>query len=45
MVALLSDDELHYRMAKAGRWNAAERFCTERIIPQYEEYYQEVLAR
>ena len=43
VVALLSNDDLHYRMAKAGRWNATERFCTDHIIPQYERYYQEVL--
>ena len=43
--ALLSDDALHYRMAKAGRWNAAERFCTDKIIPQYERYYEEVVRR
>jgi N-acetyl-alpha-D-glucosaminyl L-malate synthase BshA len=42
---LLSDDALHYRMSKAGRWNAAERFCTDKVIPQYERYYEEVLAR
>jgi N-acetyl-alpha-D-glucosaminyl L-malate synthase BshA len=42
---LLADDDLHYRMSKAGRWNASERFCTDKIIPQYERYYQEVLAR
>jgi len=41
--ALLSDEALHYRMAKAGRWNAAERFCTDKIIPRYEQYYQEVV--
>ena len=40
VVALLSDDALHWRLAKAGRWNASERFCTDRIIPQYEQYYQ-----
>ena len=43
VVALLTDDELHYRMRKAGRWNAAERFCTEKVIPRYEEYYHDVL--
>ena len=43
MVELLTDDELHYRMSKAGRWNAAERFCTDRIIPQYERYYEDVV--
>jgi len=42
VVALLTDDELHYRMSKAGRWNAGERFCTDNIIPQYEQYYNQV---
>jgi N-acetyl-alpha-D-glucosaminyl L-malate synthase BshA len=45
VVALLSDDALHWRMAKAGRWNAGERFCTDRIIPQYERYYVDVVNR
>jgi N-acetyl-alpha-D-glucosaminyl L-malate synthase BshA len=40
---LLADDALHYRMSRAGRWNASERFCTDRIIPLYERYYQDVL--
>ena len=43
VVALLTDDALHWRMAKAGRWNAGERFCTDRIIPQYERYYTDVV--
>jgi N-acetyl-alpha-D-glucosaminyl L-malate synthase BshA len=45
VVALLTDDALHYRMRKAGRWNAAERFCTEKIIPLYEKYYRDVIER
>jgi N-acetyl-alpha-D-glucosaminyl L-malate synthase BshA len=44
VVSLLTDDDLHYRMRKAGRWNASERFCTDKIIPQYERYYEQVLA-
>jgi len=43
VVALLNDEQLHYRMAKAGRWNASERFCSDKIIPQYEKYYEEVV--
>jgi len=43
VVQLLTDDDLHYRMSKAGRWNASERFCTDRIIPQYERYYEDVV--
>jgi N-acetyl-alpha-D-glucosaminyl L-malate synthase BshA len=45
VVALLTDDALHWRLAKAGRWNAGERFCTDRIIPQYERYYTDVVNR
>ena len=43
VVELLSDDALHWKMAKAGRWNAGERFCTDRIIPLYERYYADVV--
>jgi N-acetyl-alpha-D-glucosaminyl L-malate synthase BshA len=43
VVALLTDDALHWKLAKSGRWNAGERFCTDRIIPQYEKYYRDVL--
>jgi N-acetyl-alpha-D-glucosaminyl L-malate synthase BshA len=43
VVALLTDADLHFRMGKAGRWNASERFCTDKIIPQYERYYEDVL--
>ena len=44
VVSLLTDEGLHYRMRKAGRWNASERFCTDKIIPQYERYYEDVLG-
>ena len=43
VLELVTDNELHWRMAKAGRWNAGERFCTDRIIPQYERYYTDVV--
>src|SRR5262249_4065253 len=43
VVELLRNDDLHYRMSKAGRWNASERFCTDRIIPQYEKHYEDVV--
>ena len=45
MIALLSDANLHDKMTKAARHTALTRFCTERIIPQYERYYQDVMAR
>ena len=41
---LLTDCKLHYRMAMAGRWKAAEQFCTEKIIPLYERYYEDVIG-
>ncbi len=44
VTALLTDDTLQYRMAKTGRWNAAERFCAEKIIALYEKYYEEVIG-
>jgi N-acetyl-alpha-D-glucosaminyl L-malate synthase BshA len=43
VVQLLTGEALHYRMSKAGRWNAAERFCTDKIIPQYERCYERVV--
>ena len=45
VVELLTDDALHQRITAAGRERALEVFCTERIIPQYERYYQDVMAR
>ena len=43
-VELLTDDALHQRITAAGRRRALDVFCTERIIPQYERYYEQVLA-
>jgi N-acetyl-alpha-D-glucosaminyl L-malate synthase BshA len=42
---LLSDNALYERITQAGRRRAEERFGTDRIIPQYEQYYRDVLAR
>ncbi len=44
VVELLSDDALHGRMALKARETAHERFSTERIIPQYEQLYRDVLG-
>ncbi|HSR06358.1 MAG TPA: glycosyltransferase, partial [Bryobacteraceae bacterium] len=44
-VELLTDDALHQRIAAAGRARAMEQFSTERIIPQYERYYEDVMGR
>jgi N-acetyl-alpha-D-glucosaminyl L-malate synthase BshA len=40
---LLTDETLHSRMASAARNTALTRFCTSKLIPQYEAYYEEVL--
>ena len=39
---LLTNHRLHQRMAAAARHTAVSRFSTERIIPQYEQYYEEI---
>jgi len=43
VVELLRDEALHDRMARESRRSAQERFCSDRIIPQYERYYDEVV--
>jgi N-acetyl-alpha-D-glucosaminyl L-malate synthase BshA len=45
VVELLTDEDLYRRIAAAGRARAIEQFSTDRIIPQYEEYYREVTAK
>jgi N-acetyl-alpha-D-glucosaminyl L-malate synthase BshA len=40
---LLSDAALRERMGAAARHTATTRFCTDRIIPQYESYYRHVM--
>jgi glycosyltransferase involved in cell wall biosynthesis len=42
---LLTDEALHQRVGAAARKTADERFCDERIVPIYEAYYEEILAR
>src|ERR1700740_3504135 len=43
VVSLLTDDERYEKMAAAARRTAVERFASSTIIPQYEQYYREVL--
>jgi N-acetyl-alpha-D-glucosaminyl L-malate synthase BshA len=40
---LVTDEALHSRMAVAGRRTASTRFCSDKIIPRYEDYYRQVL--
>ncbi len=40
---LVTDENLHARMAAAARKTATTRFCTDKLIPKYEDYYEEVV--
>ena len=44
-ITLLSDPALHARMAAEGARLAAERFSSDRIVPQYEAVYEQALGR
>ncbi len=44
-IALLQDDERRREMGRRARERALARFSSEQIIPMYEAYYREVLAR
>jgi len=41
---VLTDDALLAKMRKAARATAQARFCTTKIIPQYEELYRSLLT-
>ena len=42
--AVLVDPALRARIGRAAATSVRERFCTDRIVPQYEECYRDVLA-
>jgi glycosyltransferase involved in cell wall biosynthesis len=44
VIELLSSSVLRARMGHAARHTAETRFCSTRIIPQYERFYDQVLA-
>jgi N-acetyl-alpha-D-glucosaminyl L-malate synthase BshA len=44
-IRILSDQDLHARMAADGVRLAAERFSADRIVPQYEALYEQALGR
>ncbi|MBY0496487.1 MAG: N-acetyl-alpha-D-glucosaminyl L-malate synthase BshA [Cyanobacteria bacterium] len=43
-IQILSNPELHARMAADGVRLAAERFSADRVVPQYEELYERTLS-
>jgi N-acetyl-alpha-D-glucosaminyl L-malate synthase BshA len=44
-IALLSNPELHARMSDAAASEVRTRYCTDLIVPQYEQCYRDLLAR
>jgi len=44
-IELLNDDGRLQEMAKASRAMAQSKFCSSKIVPQYEEFYRRTLER
>ena len=44
-IDILSDEKKLREMGMLARWEAQSRFCTTKIIPEYEEFYVRVLER
>lgn len=44
-IELLSDDSRLQKMGELARWEAQSRFCSTKIISQYEAFYARVLER
>ena len=44
-IALLTNPTLHRGISVAGLRTVRERFCADEIVPRYEAFYREVLAR
>lgn len=44
-IELLSDEPMLQAMAQAARRTAQDHFCTSRIIPVYERYYERILSQ
>jgi N-acetyl-alpha-D-glucosaminyl L-malate synthase BshA len=43
LIALLTDEALHDRIAQAASRDVRERFCSDRVVPMYELHYEGVL--
>ena len=44
-ISLLTDRELHRRIGAAGRNVVHRRYCSEWIVPQYEQFYRKILDK
>jgi L-malate glycosyltransferase len=42
-VGLLQDPDLHARVTQAARRRVTGQFCSDRVVPMYEEFYRRVL--
>lgn len=42
---LLTDDALHRRITEAALRRVHSQFCADEVVPRYEAYYEQVLAR
>jgi L-malate glycosyltransferase len=43
-VRLLTDPQFHERLAEEARRTVHEKFCSEKIVPLYEAFYEEIIA-
>ena len=43
-VRVMTDPSLRERITRAGRLLVETKFCADEIVPQYEDYYEEVLS-
>jgi hypothetical protein len=44
-IELLKDESRLREMGKQARAAAKSRFCSSKIVPQYEEFYRRILER
>ena len=44
-LAVLTDADLHRQIGMGGKKVVRGRYCSDRIVPQYEQFYQEILRR
>ncbi len=44
-IEILSDEKRLREMGVLARWEAQQRFCATKIIPEYEKFYERVLER
>ena len=44
-IEILANEERLREMGKLARFEAQSRFCSSKIIPQYETFYERILER